>query len=37
MAGHSYLAGLPEFAAELERALWALFCFLSLLHIKSNV
>jgi len=24
-AGHSYVAGFPEFAAELERALWALF------------
>lgn len=34
---HSYVAGFLEFAAELERALWALFCFLSLLHRKSNV
>lgn len=25
VAGHSYVAGFPEFAAELERALWALF------------
>lgn len=37
VAGHSYVAGFLEFAAELERALWALFCFLSLLHRKSNV
>lgn len=25
VAGHSYVAGFPELAAELERALWALF------------
>ena len=25
VAGHSYVAGFLEFAAELERALWALF------------
>lgn len=25
VVGHSHVAGFPEFAAELERALWALF------------